>query len=514
MSEKKKPGLLGYAAVMSVITVVSKLLGLLRDILVARSYGTNMESVAYVTASRLPTYIFDFVIGGVVTAAFIPVFNSILVKKGKDEAFRFANSYVNFILIATTAIAAAGILLAGPLVRVLAPDIDAETAALAANLSRIMFPMIIFTGLAFSFVVVLQSMGEYNIPALISLVSNVIMVGYLFTINRFFGIVGLSVAMVIGWAAQAFVQVPKLRGFGYRYRPCLPTFDSSLRQSLKNAVPILIGTWTTPICAIINNRLASSLNEGRAITALDYANRLYIIIVGVFSFVATNLLFPYMSRAEADGDREETTRLIRTSSKALTYIIAPIAVGVALLARPFIAVVYQRGEFTAADTVFTAEALRAYCVGMVFMAINEVIVKSLFAANRPKAPMASSLISMTFNIVLITVLRPWLGVGGIALVSGIATIVNLAVNLIFAAKRRICVFTGRDVLDMLKSVLSAAAMVPYLLFVVPKIGSDVLSLVAGAFGGAAIYLIVSLILFSEEPRLVLGALRSKAGGKK
>ncbi|MBQ7474426.1 MAG: murein biosynthesis integral membrane protein MurJ [Clostridia bacterium] len=514
MSEKKKPGLLGYAAVMSVITVVSKLLGLLRDILVARSYGTNMESVAYVTASRLPTYIFDFVIGGVVTAAFIPVFNSILVKKGKDEAFRFANSYVNFILIATTAIAAAGILLAGPLVRVLAPDIDAETAALAANLSRIMFPMIIFTGLAFSFVGVLQSMGEYNIPALISLVSNVIMVGYLFTINRFFGIVGLSVAMVIGWAAQAFVQVPKLRGFGYRYRPCLPTFDSSLRQSLKNAVPILIGTWTTPICAIINNRLASSLNEGRAITALDYANRLYIIIVGVFSFVATNLLFPYMSRAEADGDREETTRLIRTSSKALTYIIAPIAVGVALLARPFIAVVYQRGEFTAADTVFTAEALRAYCVGMVFMAINEVIVKSLFAANRPKAPMASSLISMTFNIVLITVLRPWLGVGGIALVSGIATIVNLAVNLIFAAKRRICVFTGRDVLDMLKSVLSAAAMVPYLLFVVPKIGSDVLSLVAGAFGGAAIYLIVSLILFSEEPRLVLGALRSKAGGKK
>ncbi|MBR4661243.1 MAG: hypothetical protein IKO92_00770, partial [Clostridia bacterium] len=127
MSEKKKPGLLGYAAVMSVITVVSKLLGLLRDVLVARSYGTNMESVAYVTASRLPTYIFDFVIGGVVTAAFIPVFNSILVKKGKQEAFKFANSYVNFILIATTVIAALGIALAGPLVNLLAPDIDAET---------------------------------------------------------------------------------------------------------------------------------------------------------------------------------------------------------------------------------------------------------------------------------------------------------------------------------------------------------------------------------------------------
>ena len=512
MSEKKKPGLLGYAAVMSVITVVSKLLGLLRDILVARSYGTNMESVAYVTASRLPTYIFDFVIGGVVTAAFIPVFNSILVNKGKKEAFRFANSYVNFILIATAVIAVVGIALASPLVSLLAPDIDAQTAALAANLSRIMFPMIVFTGLAFSFVGILQSMGEYNIPALISLVSNVIMVGYLFLVNRFFGVVGLSVAMVIGWAAQAFVQAPKLHGFGYRYKPCLPTFDDSLKRSLKNAVPILIGTWTTPICAIINNRLASSLNDGRAITALDYANRLYIIIVGIFSFVATNLLFPYMSRAEADGDREETRRLIRTSSKALCYIIAPIAVGVAMLARPFIAVVYQRGEFTSADTLITSDALAAYCVGMVFMAVNEVIVKSLFAANRQKAPMVSSLVSMTFNIVLITVLRPYLGVGGIALVSGIATVVNLTVNLVFALKHKICAFGWRDVLDILKSLAAAAAMIPVLLLVKGRGWSDITTLVAGFFGGAAVFFAVSIALFSEEPRVVFSALRRKKGG--
>lgn len=511
MSEKKKPGLLGYAAVMSVITVVSKLLGLLRDVLVARNYGTNMESVAYVTASRLPTYIFDFVIGGVVTAAFIPVFNSILVKKGKDEAFKFANSYVNFILIATTVITVLGIAFAGPLVNLLAPDISAETAALAANLSRIMFPMIIFTGLAFSFVGILQSMGEYNIPALISLVSNVIMVGYLFTVNRFFGIVGLSVAMVLGWAAQAFIQTPKLHKFGYRYRPCLPTFDDSLKRSLKNAVPILIGTWTTPICAVINSRIASSLNDGRAITALDYANRLYIIIVGVFSFVATNLLFPYMSRAEAGGDREETTRLIRTSSKALAYIIAPIAFGVAMLARPFIAVIYQRGEFTASDTLITSEALAAYCVGMLFMAINEVLVKSLFAANKPKAPMVSSLISMTFNIVLITVLRPYLGVGGIALVSGAATVVNITVNLIFAGRHKICVFTRGDLFDMLKSLASAAVMVPFLGFITSLGWGNIRTLIVGALGGAALYLITSLILFSEEPRLVLSALRKKKG---
>ena len=509
MSEKKKPGLLGYAVVMSVITIISKALGLLRDVLVGRNYGTDVAAQAYAAASSLPVMIFDFVIGGVVTAAFIPVFNSILVKKGKKEALEYANSYVNFILIATAVIAAAGVGLAPLLVRFVAPELSAEATSLAVQLTRIMFPMIIFTGLAFSFVGILQSLGEYNIPALISLVSNVIMVGYLFTVNRFFGIVGLSVAMVLGWAAQAFIQAPKLHKFGYRYRPCLPKFDESLKRSLKNAVPILIGTWTTPICAVINSRVASSLNDGRAITALDYANRLYIIIVGVFSFVATNLLFPYMSRAEASGDREETTRLIRTSSKALCYIIAPIAVGVALLAKPFIAVIYQRGEFTASDTLLTSEALAAYCIGMVFMAINEVIVKSLFAANRPKAPMVSSLISMTVNIVVITVLRPYLGVGGIALISGIATVVNLAINLAFTGKHRICVFPWRDIFDMLKSVAAAAAMIPYLLFITSRGWGSISTLAAGAGGGAVIFILVSLLFFSEEPRTVLKALHKK-----
>ncbi|MBR3422915.1 MAG: polysaccharide biosynthesis C-terminal domain-containing protein, partial [Clostridia bacterium] len=174
-----------------------------------------------------------------------------------------------------------------------------------------------------------------------------------------------------------------------------------------------------------------------------------------------------------------------------------------------IAVIYQRGEFTASDTLLTSEALAAYCIGMVFMAINEVIVKSLFAANRPKAPMVSSLISMTVNIVVITVLRPYLGVGGIALVSGIATVVNLAINLIFAGKHRICVFPWRDIFDMLKSVAAAAAMIPYLLFITSRGWGSVPTLAAGAGGGAVIFVLVSLLFFSEEPRTVLKALGKK-----
>ena len=145
-AQKPKKNFLGYAVIMAAITVVAKFLGLFRDILVANYYGMTMEAVAYDAASRLPVTVFDLVIGGVVTAAFIPVFNSIMVRRGKDDAMKFANSYVNFILIVCIVIAAFGMLFAEALVSAIAPGITAEATVLAVKLTRIMFPMIIFTG--------------------------------------------------------------------------------------------------------------------------------------------------------------------------------------------------------------------------------------------------------------------------------------------------------------------------------------------------------------------------------
>lgn len=510
MKEKKQKGsLLSSAAVMSVIILLSKLLGLFRDTLVANFYGTGTESVAYTAASKLPVTIFDLIIGGVVSAAFIPVFNSVLVKKGKKDAMRFANSYVNLIIIVCAVMTVIGIIFAQPLIGFIAPDIPSDAAALAVKLTRIMFPMIIFTGLAFSFVGILQSMGEYNLPALISLVSNCIMVAYLFTLNRFFGIVGLAVAMLLGWASQAFIQLPKAYSLGFRYSPRANILDPDIFRAAKNALPILIGTWTTPICNLINTRLASGIDNGRAITALDYANRLYTMIVGIFSFVATNLLFPYFSRAEAEGDREGASRLIRTSIKTLIYIIAPITVGVICLAEPFTSIVYERGQFTAFDTAITAEALSRYAVGMIFMAANEVLVKALFAANKPRIPMISSIASMVFNILLVTVFGDLLGVGEIALVCAVATVINLAINLIAAHRTGVCRLVGRDAADIATSVLCACVMIPVIILVSSLSGNAFVKLALSVCAAAPVYFAASLLLRSEEARFIAGGVAKK-----
>ncbi len=496
---------------MGIIILAAKGMGLVRDILIAGSYGTTAAAIAYETASKLPVTVFDLVLGGVVTSAFIPVYNSISVKEGKKEALAFAQSYVNFIFVITAVMTLLGGIFAPQLVSFMAPELDEVSRTLAAELTRIMFPMMIFCGMAFSFVGYLQSEGEYNIPALISLISNLIMVGYLLFLNQTFGITGLAVSMLIGWAAQAAVQIPSIRKHGFRFSIRAKLNTEPIRRAAKNTLPILIATWTSPICNLINTRLASGIEGGRAITALGYANRLYVIIVGVFSFVATNLLFPYFSRAAASGDRDESDRLIRTSVKTLTFIIAPISAGLMVLAKPFTSLIYERDTFTAADTLLTSEALRFYAVGMVFCAVNEVLTKAFFAEEKTKIPMISAICSMAFNIAVITLLGEKLGVGGIALVSGIAVLLNMAINGIIAKKTAILRPTAGDAWDIIKSLLSAAVMgsAVWGIHRLTAPMGDLLSLTLSILTGVAVYAILTLILRSEEMKMLKSIITKK-----
>ena len=509
---KKSFGFAKTAALMGVIILAAKLMGLVRDVMVAGSFGTTVYAVAYETASKLPVTIFDFVLGGVVTSAFIPVYNSIVIKEGKDKASGFVQSYTNLILLLTSLIAVFGVIFAPALVSFIAPELSAEAAALSVRLTRIMFPMVIFVGLAFTFVGFLQSEGEYNIPAVISLVSNLIMVGWLsvagiFTDHPLTAVTGLSAAMLLGWAAQAAVQIPSVRKRGFRFRPSAPILTAETKRAAKNALPILASTWTTPVCTLINTRLASGLDG--AISILGYANRLYIIIVGLFSFVATNLLFPYFARADAAGDTGEKDRMTRTSVKVLTFIIAPISVGVAVLAEPFVSLIYEKGAFDAADTLWTADALRFYAVGMVFAAVSEVLTKAFFAAEQTKYPMIAAAVSMTFNVAVVVFLGGWLHIGGIALISGLAAAVNMIVNLFFAYRTRMISWAFADAADIGKTVISALLMGTAVGFVYPLTAGMplIVGFALSVFAGVIVYAVCVTILRSEEMRGILKKLK-------
>ncbi len=441
--------------IMALATVCAKLLGLVRDVLCASAYGTGTEAIAYETASRLPIMLFDFVIGGVVTAAFIPIFSELLVAKGKEKAMRFASDYFNLIFAVTLLISVIGELFAPALVAFLAPEIPEAAALLAVPLTRIMFPMVIFAGTAFCFVGVLQCMGHFRLPSIISLFSNGAIVFYLLFLEDRFGVHGLAVSMLVGWGLQALVQLPTALKLGFRLRLRFNFLTPEVRTSAKAFLPLLVASWLLPVLSVINTRFASGIEAGRAVTAVGYANRFYIIIVGVFSFIATNLLFPKLSRASAGGDGEGAKRLTASSMKLLLYVVLPVAAGCFALAYPIIELIFVNGDFTTDDARLTAEALKWFCLGMPAMAVNEVLQKLFFSRKQVVAPMVTSLICCVIDIGLVYVLSNALGIAGIAASSGLVITVCAVLNYIIDARNGSALFGLSDVFDLLTSAVFA-----------------------------------------------------------
>lgn len=461
MSGEQK--MLKTAGFMAMATLLAKVCGLIRDSLIAAYFSTGIEADAFLTASKLPTMLFDMVIGGVISASFIPIFNGILEKENREKALSYANKFISMIFCLTTLIAVLGIVFSDQLIYVLAPKFVGEKHALAATLSSIMFPMIIFTGLAFSFVGILQSFGEFNIPAIISLVSNLVLIIYFPLFGNRFGATGLSVAMVIAWSLQAIIQIPSLIKLKVKIRPDFRFIDKNIKATLLLAGPMLISTWVQPLYSIVNSRLASGIDGAPAV--LELANRLYTVMVGVFSFVVTNLIFPKLARANASDNEEESKSLIVTSLKAIVLIILPLSVGVLILSRPITSIIYEHNNFTADDVLLVSTALRCYAVGMLGLAVNEILSKYFFSVKDSKTPMRNSIISMVSNIALAYLFFNLIKTPGLALAAAAGSIINALLNSFSLSGRIKHLFSKSDWLSILKIVISALLMALCVFFI-------------------------------------------------
>ncbi len=439
---------------MAVATLLAKACGLIRDSMIAGYFATGAAADAFMTASKLPTMLFDIVIGGVISASFIPIFSSVRENDGRERAEKFSGRFITLVFSVAVIISLLGIIFSGPLVTLLAPGFEGDKRNLTAQLSSIMFPMIIFTGLAFSFVGVLQSYGEFRIPSIISLVSNLTIIAYFPLFADRFGIHGLAVAMLIAWSLQVVVQIPSLVKLGFRLRPSFKFNDKYIKAAIMLALPMLISTWVQPLYSIINSRLASAISG--APTVLELANRLYIVMTGVFSFVVTNLIFPKVAKANAEHNEEEAKNLISFSIKSMVFIILPLTVGIIILSQPITSIIYEHNKFDRESVLRVSSALRCYSVGMVALAVNEALSKYFFAMKNSKTPMRNSIISMFFNIALAYLLFYLFKTPGLALAAAGGSICNAALNAFSLRDRKF--FSKSDAAVFLKMIVSAAVM--------------------------------------------------------
>lgn len=430
--EKKQNHIKTIGTIM-VITLLGKVLGLVRDMMLGHNFATGMESTAFLVASRIPRTFFDAVFASAISASFIPIFNDRLENHGKEDAFQLSRCFFTWVGLLTAIFSLVGMTFAQPIVQLLADGFDQETATLCASLLRILFPTVFFTGLAFSMVGVLQSMGEFNIPAAMSAASNAIIILYYLVFCREYGIYGLAWAFVIGWAAQAVMQMPWLWKNGFRYRPSLK--HPGLKQVFTLMLPVMVSTWIQPVNQLISTRFATHLFNGAGASAMDYANTLYTILTGILVLSITNVLFPEMSRLSNIGKEEELGKLIVTNIRGMLFLLLPLTVGVMLMSQPLVRLLYEWKSWDSFSTTITARALCFMSLGMVGYGLQNVLSRAFYAGQDGKTPLISGVISIAVNLCLCLALTNRMDVAGLSLATAVSSSVSAVVLLIPTIRR-------------------------------------------------------------------------------
>ena len=493
-------------SLVMVLTLAGKLLGLLRDRLLTVNYGSGMATNAFLTASRIPRVFFDAVFASAIAASFIPVFNELSVKKGRRIADGFAGNFISVMALITLALTVLGAVFAEPLVSLFADGYDAETTALCVKLTRIMFPTVLFTGIAYSFVGILQSLDEFNIPALISVVSNALIILYFLIFNDRFGITGLAFAFLIGWLMQALVQIPSLAAKRFSFRPSLSLRSEGMKKVFALMLPVMVSTWVQPINLTINSKFGSRLFDGSGVSAIELSSNLYLIIVGVFVLSITNVIFPRLSRLSAGNEADSFRETLRLTLHSTLYFVIPMTAGLMLLATPLVDFIYGGGEFDAFSVGITSRALVFCALGMPGYAVQAVVCRAYFAEQNGRIPLLSGLASIVVNIILCIVLIRPLDVAGLALASAAAITVNAVLLLIPLGKRGFKLFR-KDAADAARSVASALIMAAAVWGVRAALGASAGKLTAvlvPVVAGIVVYFAATLLFRLEEAKVVAG----------
>ncbi|MGM9521142.1 MAG: murein biosynthesis integral membrane protein MurJ [Oscillospiraceae bacterium] len=513
MSENKKSPV-KTVSLMMIITLAGKVLGLIRDRLLTVNYGSGMEANAFWTASRIPRVFFDTIFASAISACLIPVFSEYLRKNGRKDAFKFAGNFITVMAVLCSVLTVLGVLFAEQMTAFFADGYDAETAALCASLTRIMMPTILFTGVAFSFVGVLQSMEEFNIPAAISLVSNAAVIIYYFTLNKKYGIYGLAVTFLIAWLLQALVQLPSLKKKGFKFVPSLSLRSEGMRKVFRLMLPVMVSTWVLPINQTINSKFGSRLFEGAGVSAIELAYNLYTVIAGVFVLSVTNYIFPRLSKENADGDAGALKKTISGTMHSTLFIVIPMTAGLCVMAEPLINFIYGGGEFDAFSVGITSRALMYMSLGMIGYAAQAVLSRVYFAEQNGRTPLVAGAVSIAANILLCWALTERFDVAGIALASAISFTIN-GLILALPLKRQGLGFTdGKFVVDMVKiagsGAVMAAAVYGLRRLLEGRCGKLIVLAVPVA-AGVVLYCVLTTLLRMPETQLAMGFIKKRFG---
>lgn len=480
------------AGIVGSATMLSRIFGFIRDMVVAGLFGAAMTTDAFFVAFRIPNLLRRLLAEGSLTVSFVPVFTEYLKNKSKKEAFELARITFTVLSIILVFISFIGVIFSPFIVTLIAPGFlkSPDQFDLTVFLTRLMFPYIFFISLVALCMGILNSLRHFAAPALAPVVLNISIILAALLLRGFFQepIVALAIGVMIGGALQLAMQWPFIIKMGLRIRFKFNLKHEGLRRIGGLMLPAVFGAAIYQINVFIGTILASLLPSG-SVSYLYYADRIVELPLGIFAIAIGTASLPSFSEQAARGEMEALKRTIAFSLRLILFVTIPAMIALIALRVPILSVLFQRGKFDVQSTLLTAQALLYYTCGLWAFSAIRVIVSAFYSLQDTKVPMKAAIVALIVNIILSIILMGPLKHGGLALATSIASAVNVLFLTIILIKR-IGTFFSREFFVSVMKVTAASLIMLVSFFLIDFILPWNIN---GTFDERLIFLVVCIV---------------------
>lgn len=500
---------------LMVVTMLSKVLGFGREIILGYFYGTSAYSDVYIVSMNIPLVLFAS-IGGALATTFIPLYQEVLNERGEERALKFSNNIMSIVIILSILLGILGYIFAEPLVKLFAMHYTGEKLMLAVKFVRIMIGGVVFIGLSNLMTSYLQIQGNFTIPGMIGFPNNVVVIISIILSAVTGNIYILAIGTLIGLATQFLFQVPFAIKRGYKFKPTIDLKDEYLKKMLWLVIPVFIGVAVNQVNTMVDRSLASGLGDG-VITALNNANRLNLFVMGLFIATLGAVIYPTLSKLSSENNKEKFAESVANSVNCVNLLVMPATIGAIVLATPVVRILFERGAFNDKSTALTATALVFYSVGMVGFGLRDILSKVFYSLKDTKTPMVNGMIAVALNIVLNIALVKVMGHGGLALATSLSAII--CIFLLFRSLKKKIGYYGQDKIraTFIKTLIASLVMgvVTYFVykFLFGMLGlgfiQEAISLGVSIAIGGVIYLALIIVFKVEEVNMAIDMIKKK-----
>lgn len=497
--------------ILMIISVISKLFGLFRDITLSYFYGASNISDAFLISITIPMVIFSF-IGAGINAGYIPMFSKIVKDHGRESAYRFTNNLVNTLIIICSLIILFALMFTTPIVKAFASGFEGETLWTAVVFTRISLFSIYAIALVYVFKGLLEVNNNFIIPSLIGFPMNLITV-IAIIVSFYTKSTVLAIGSTIGMMSQLLLLIPLSKKYGYKYKPILDRKDVHLRQLMMTSLPVIIGVSLNEINFLVDRTIASRISIG-GISALNYSNKLNGFVQGIFVLSIVTVLFPKISKLAIEKDYKQLKASVSEAVIGIILLLIPATIGSMIFATEVVQLLFGRGAFDSQATHLTASALWFYSIGMVGIGLRQILSRTFYSLHDTKTPMINGSIGVMLNIILNIILSRYLGIGGLALATSIAASFT-TITLFISLRKKIGPFGMKRVSISFLKILFASSIMGVFAKLSFKYFTGTLSQnvsLAIAIGvGAVSYFIMIYFMKIDDVDVIISAVKMKLG---